>query len=315
MRPGSAAAAALPPCMRPSRGYRPLFISAHQPAALHELTSRRLRPGPGRGLTDSRDRRRLGGAPPCLPAHLVLKERAHPQPRTLPAEHNRRADKAPAMNMSVRSPGQRPVAVPIIFEQAQLATSRSHRSGPAASGTWTCVSCAWPRPLIPGPATAQTTFPPHARTGKSHPHCTLTAWTISSPRPLSASSPTSPGIGGSGLASQTKITTCARSETSHKPAGGVLLGHAGDLYRVRGQLADQQAGALAECRQPPFLPARGGRAAGHTAPRRAGRPVRGNSGMAIGPRTAQSAPHRQCQQRTGHSCLGSPGSRQDERMR
>jgi hypothetical protein len=72
-----------------------------------------------RGLADSRDCRRLGGAPPCLPAHLMLEEGTHPQPHTLPAEHNRRADKAPTMDMSARIQWstQSPCR---FFEQARL---------------------------------------------------------------------------------------------------------------------------------------------------------------------------------------------------
>ena len=61
-----------------------------------------LDPTEQRGLADSRDRRRLGSTTPCLPAHLMLEEGAHPQPRTLPAERNRRAHKAPAMDTPVR---------------------------------------------------------------------------------------------------------------------------------------------------------------------------------------------------------------------
>ena len=78
-----------------------------------------LDPVEQRGLADSRDRRRLGGAPPRLPAHLMLEEGTHPQPRTLPAERNRRTDKAPAMDVPARIQDSAQ-SLCRFFEQAQL---------------------------------------------------------------------------------------------------------------------------------------------------------------------------------------------------
>ena len=78
-----------------------------------------LDPVQQRRLADPRDRCGFGGAPPRLAAHLVLKERADPQPCALAAERDRRSDKALAVNTAagIQDSAQ---AARGLFEQARL---------------------------------------------------------------------------------------------------------------------------------------------------------------------------------------------------
>src|SRR5581483_1330263 len=61
----------------------------------------------------------LSGAAPRLAAHLMLEERADPQPRPLPAERDRRADEAVAVDTTagVKDSAQ---AARGLFEQPRL---------------------------------------------------------------------------------------------------------------------------------------------------------------------------------------------------
>ena len=154
-----------------------------------------LDPVQQRRLADPLDRCGFCRAPPRLPAHLMLKERAHPQPRALAAERNRRSDKAPAVDTAA---GSQDSAQPPrrLFEQACLPLlevidpdrqpppgfARHVHDLPQSHSGRIC---------------AQMTFRPF-RAERPTPAARWRPGTISSPRPLSASPPASAGAGWSG---------------------------------------------------------------------------------------------------------------------
>jgi hypothetical protein len=150
------------------------------------------------GLLTPRDRRGFGGAPPRLPAHLVLKERAHPQPCALAPEGDRRPGEAPSVNSpagsqdSIQSPRRflKQACLPLLevidpdWQPAPGLPRHVH------------VFALLRMDLRPDDLSAQLRW-------EVPSHCALTAWAINSPRPVSASSPISASTGGSALTSQT----------------------------------------------------------------------------------------------------------------